>query len=335
MAVEMPLYPLRFEPIYQYRPWGGRRMTALLSAVLPGDDPIGESWLLSDRDTQSSVVASGPLKGRTLGELLKQWPDQLIGEGAPHFRRFPLLLKFLDVSGSLSVQVHPSDAQTSYIPAGENGKTEAWVVIDVGAQGRIYAGLSPNTSTLTLRESLAKGKIVDQLASFAPKSGDGVFIPAGTVHSLRDVVVFEVQENSDVTFRLYDWNRVDSKTHQHRPLQERQALACIDFAQGVIGPVVPWVEESEPVLRERLFDCEQFELWRIHAECAFKVGAIGSARVLVCVGGEGEVTYDGADYHLGKGNVLLLPAAVGICACRPKGFIRLLEISLPDGSKTH
>ena len=108
----MPLYPLRFEPIYQYRLWGGRRLADLLTAPLPGDGPIGEAWLLSDRDDHPSRVADGPLKGRTIRQLLEQSPEQLLGKLAGRFRRFPLLLKFLDAREMLSVQVHPSDRQT-------------------------------------------------------------------------------------------------------------------------------------------------------------------------------------------------------------------------------
>ena len=114
--VPLPLYPLRFEPIYQYRLWGGRRLADLLTAPLPGDGPIGEAWLLSDRDDHPSRVANGPLKGRTIGQLLKQSPEQLLGKLAGRFRRFPLLLKFLDAREMLSVQVHPSDAQTDLLP---------------------------------------------------------------------------------------------------------------------------------------------------------------------------------------------------------------------------
>ena len=275
---QIPLYPLRFEPIYQYRLWGGRRLANLLSAPLPGDGPIGEAWLLSDREDHPSRVADGPLKGRSIGQLLHQWPEQLLGKLAGRFRRFPLLLKFLDVRDTLSVQVHPSDQQTKYIPAGESGKTEAWVVLEAGTKSRIYAGLKPATTADTLRQALANGTVADQLASFTPKPGDGIFIPAGTVHSLGDVVVFEVQENSDVTFRLYDWDHVDAKTGQPRPLQVDQAMACIDFAQGAIGPVVPMVDEVKPVLRERLFDCEHFGLWRFGAESPFGVGAEGTPR---------------------------------------------------------
>jgi mannose-6-phosphate isomerase len=325
------LYPLRFEPMYQYRPWGGRRLTTLLSAVLPGENPIGESWLLSDRDAHSSVITNGELKGQTLGELLKQWPEQLLGRRAQHHRHFPLLLKFLDVRGSLSVQVHPSDAQTAYLPAGESGKTEAWVVMAAGTKARIYAGLMPNTSAHTMREALNKGAVADHLAFFTPKPGDAIFIPARTVHSLSDVVVFEVQENSDVTLRLYDWNQIDAHTQQRRPLQVEQAMACIDFTQGAIGPVVPVVEEQEPVLRERLFDDPHFKVWRLRSGSRFSVGAPGLPRVLVCLDGEGHLSFDGIDYSLSKGEVTLLPAEVGACQCQPHGSIGLLELSVPDG----
>jgi len=328
---ESPLYPLRFEPIYQYRLWGGRRLADLLSAPLPGDGPIGEAWLLSDREDHPSRVADGPLKGRTLGQLLHQWPGQMLGRLAGHFRRFPLLLKFLDVHDTLSVQVHPSDQQTQYLPPGETGKTEAWVVLEAGIKSRIYAGLKPATTTDALRQALTDGTVADRLAGFTPKPGDGIFIPAGTVHSLGDVVVFEVQENSDVTFRLFDWNHIDAKTGHPRPLQVDQAMACIDFAQGAIGPVAPMMDEVTPVLRERLFDCEQFGLWRFGAEAPFGVGAERTPRVLVCLAGDGQVEHDGANYAIGKGDVLLLPAEVGACLCRPRGAISLLEISLPEG----
>ena len=325
------LYPLRFEPIYQYRLWGGRRLADLLTAPLPGDGPIGEAWVLSDRDDHQSQVANGPLKGRTIGQLLEQSPEQLLGKLAGRFRRFPLLLKFLDAREMLSVQVHPSDAHTDLLPAGETGKTEAWVVLEAGTESRIYAGLKPGTTADDLRRALANGTVADHLVCFTPKPGDGVFLPAGTVHALGgDVVVFEVQQNSDVTFRLYDWDHVDAKTGQPRALQVDQALACIDFAQGAVGPVVPVVEEAKPVLRERLFHCEHFGLWRLRGESPFTVGAAGMPRVLVCIEGDGQVEHDGANYAVGKGDVLLLPAVVGACAFRPRSAVSLLEIALPE-----
>jgi len=328
----MSLYPLRFEPIFQYRPWGGRRLTELLGAALPGHDPIGEAWLLSDRDEHSSVIVNGDLEGENLRRVMERWPQQLLGTRAQRVQQFPLLLKFLDVRGALSVQVHPSDAQAAHLAGAETGKTEAWVVIAAGPQARVYAGLTPHTSAHRMREALAAGEVADLLPFFTPKPGDAIFIPAGTVHSLQDVVVFEVQQNSDITLRLFDWNRVDAKTQQRRPLQIEQAMACIDFSQGAVAPVVPWVQEVQPGLRERLFDDTHFRVWRWRSESAFSVGATGAPCVLVCLDGAGNLKFEGIDYPLGKGEVMLLPAMLGVCACEPRAFMNLLEISLLEAA---
>jgi mannose-6-phosphate isomerase len=333
-----PLYPLRFEPIYQYRLWGGRRLANLLTAPLP-DGPVGEAWVLSDREDHPSRVANGPLKGRTIGELLAQSPEEMLGQPAHRFRRFPLLLKFLDAREMLSVQVHPSDRNVDLLPAGESGKTEAWVVLEAGTESRIYDGLRPGTTAEDLRRALGDGTAADHLACFTPKPGDGVFIPAGMVHTLGGgVVVFEVQQNSDVTFRLYDWGRVDANTGHPRALQVDQALACIDFAETAAGPVVAVMEETsstdrEMVAHERLFRCEHFELWRLRGQSPFTVGAAGMARVLVAIEGAGQIEHNGAFYVVGRGDVWLLPAAVGLCGFRPRGRVSLLEIALPGASR--
>ena len=325
------MYPLRFEPIYQYRLWGGRRLANLLAAPLPGDGPIGEAWILSDRPDHPSQVANGPLKGRTIGQLMEQCQEQLMGKLAGRFPRFPLLLKFLDAQEMLSVQVHPSDAHADLLPAGETGKTEAWVVLEAGAESRIYAGLKPGATADDLRRALTNGTVAEDLACFTPKAGDGVFIPAGTVHTLGGgVVVFEVQQNSDVTFRLYDWDHVDAKTGQPRALQVDQALASIDFATRAGGLVAPAVEATTPVERERLFDCEQFRLWRLRGQLSFTVGAAGEPRVLVCIEGAGRVEHGGATYESGKGDVFLLPAVLGACTFRPRGAVNVLEIEIPE-----
>ncbi len=326
----IPLYPLTFEPIYQYRLWGGRRLADLLDAPLPGDGPIGEAWLLSDRNDHQSRVANGPLQGLTFGHVLEQYPEQLMGNLAGRFRRFPLLLKFLDVHETLSVQVHPSDAQTALLPDGESGKTEAWVVLEAGTESRVYAGLRPGTTADELRQALAKGAVADHLVCFTPKPGDGVFIPAGTVHALGgDIVVFEIQENSDVTFRLYDWNHVDAKTGQPRALQVEQALACIDFAGSTACLVAPLMEATMPVRRERLFQSAQFRLWRLRGQSLFSVGAAGVPRVLVCVDGAGQLEHGGTTCVVEKGDVVLVPAVAGVCAFRPRGEVNVLEIALP------
>ena len=324
------LYPLRFEPIYQYRLWGGRRLADLLAASLPGDGPIGEAWVLSDRDDHASRVADGPLEGRTLGEVLEQYQEQMLGKLAGRYPRFPLLLKFLDVREMLSLQVHPSDDRKDLLPAGETGKTEAWVVLEAGTKSRIYAGLKPGTTADDLRRAVASGVVADNIASFVPKQGDGVLVPAGTVHSLGDVVVFEIQENSDVTFRLDDWGHVDPKTGRPRELQVDQALSAIDVSQGAVKPVSPVVEETTPVERELLFDCDYFRLWRLRSRSPFAVGAAGASRIFVCLEGAGRVEHDGGGYAADKGDVWLLPAAVGACIFRPSGPVTLLEAALPQ-----
>ncbi len=253
-----------------------------------------------------------------------------MGKLAGRFRRFPLLLKFLDAHEMLSVQVHPSDAHPDLLPAGETGKTEAWVVLEAGTQSRICAGLKPGTTEAGLRRALANGGVASRLASFTPKPGDSIFIPAGTVHSLGDdVMVFEVQQNSDVTFRLFDWGHVDAKTGKPRALQVDQALACIDFAKCAGGLVVPVVEAATPVCRQKLFDCDHFRLWRMRGEAPFTVGAVGMPRVLVCIEGEGEVEHQGATYAIGKGDVFLLPAVLGECTFQPRGTVNVLEIGIP------
>jgi mannose-6-phosphate isomerase len=325
------MYPLRFEPIYQYRLWGGRRLSNLLAAPLPGDGPIGEAWVLSDREDHPSQVANGSLKGQTIAQLIEHYREQLMGKLAGRYRRFPLLLKFLDARELLSVQVHPSDAHKDLLPAGEAGKTEAWVVLESGTGSRIYAGLKPGTNEYDLRRALTNGTVAEHLACFAPKPGDGVFIPAGTVHSLGGgVVVFEVQQNSDVTFRLYDWDRVDAKTGQPRALQVDQALACIDFAARAAGLVTPVVEATTPVERERLFHCEQFRLWRLRGQAPFTVGAAGVPRVLVCIEGAGQIEHGGVTDEAGRGDVFLLPAVLGACTFQPRGAVNVLEIEIPE-----
>ena len=327
---QIRLYPLQFEPIYQYRLWGGRRLGEMLTAPLP-DGPIGEAWVLSDRNDHPSRVDNGLLKGQTISQLMERSPEQLMGRLSGRFRRFPLLLKFLDAREMLSVQVHPSDAHKELLPPGETGKTEAWVGLEAGPTSHIYAGLKPGTTADDLRRALQDGTVANRLSGFTPRPGDAVFMPAGTVHALgADTVVFEVQQNSDVTFRLYDWGRVDAKTGQPRALQVDQALACIDFASRAGGLVAPLVETETPVQRERLFHCQPFCLWRVHGQSPFTVGAEGVPRVLVCTEGSGEVDHGGASYAVAKGDVVLLPAVIGACVFRPRGAVSVLEIAIPE-----
>jgi mannose-6-phosphate isomerase len=274
-------------------------------------------------------VADGPLQGKTIVQLLKDDAEGLMGKFAGRFQRFPLLLKFLDCKEVLSVQVHPSDDQKEYIPKGENGKTEAWVVLETESDGLIYAGLAPGTTAENLKQSVKNHQVADHLHSFEPALGDSILIKAGTVHTLKGVVVFEVQENSDITFRLYDWDRTDDKTGKPRELQVGQALACVDYKQVNVGPVKPIVEDSKAARRERLLQSDYFILWRHRSNTNFKVGASNEPRVLICINGGGSISFNHSNYQVVKGNVILLPAIVGECPFKTSGNIELLEVGIP------
>ncbi len=326
--IQMQMHPMRFEPIYQYRIWGGGRLAALLTAPLPGDRPNGEARLSSDRDDHPSKVANGPPDGSIIWKLLEQSPDQLLGKLSGRLRRFPLLLKFLDAHDKLSIQVHSKDDQSDYIPADKSGKTETWAVLETGLASRIYAGLKPGTTRDDLLRALACRAVADLLASFTPKAGDAVFLRAGTVHSLSGPVVFEVQKNNDVTFRMFEWDRIDPETGKPRLPRAEQAIACVDFERVAIGPVAPVMLEDAPARRERLFHCDHFSVWRHRGQSPFPFGAAGKPRVLVCVAGDGELEHGGTKNPVGRGDVVLLPAEVGACSCRPRTPVSLLEVAL-------
>ncbi|OAI47878.1 mannose-6-phosphate isomerase [Planctomycetaceae bacterium SCGC AG-212-F19] len=325
----VPLYPLRFEPILQPRIWGGRQLASWYGYAT--DEPIGEAWVLSDREDHPSRIAEGPLKGRTLPQLMAEVAPALLGPKAEHHRRFPLLLKFLDARDTLSVQVHPTDGHTQLLPHGERGKTEAWIVLQAEPESRIFAGLHPGVTAEVMCRALAERRLRDLLASFVPKPGDGIMLDAGTVHALGGgVLLFEVQQNSDVTFRLYDWDRVDGQG-KPRALHIEDALACTDFTRGPVGPVVPVVEATAPVRREQMFDCPFFRLWRLHGQEPFPVGAAGDCRVLVGIAGRAQLEHATGRTSLAAGTVVLWPATLGVGMCRPEGSTpaTVLEIALP------
>jgi mannose-6-phosphate isomerase len=215
-------------------------------------------------------------------------------------------------------------------PAAYQPKTEAWVVLQAEKGSQIYAGLKSGTTAGVLSKSLSDGTISDCLVSIIPRPGDAVFIPGGTVHTLGDgVVVFEVQQNSDTTFRLYDWGHLDPETKQPRALQVDEALACVEFGESKSGLVAPPVESTSPVKRERLFDCDAFLVWRVRGQDQFTVGATEEPHVLVNIEGSGRIMQDGTPYAVGKGDVWLLPAEAGECAFQPSGNVTLLEIAIP------
>lgn len=328
----LPLYPLRFEPIFTTNLWGGHRLPGFLNGTVAHTDPVGEAWVLSDVDGSLSRVADGPLAGLTLRELLAQEPARVVGTAKTPQGRFPLLLKFLDARQELSVQVHPNDEQAAKLGPGKFGKTEAWVVLDADpATSRLYAGFAEGVSANDFRAALIAKATPDTLYSFAPKPGDCVFLEAGTVHAIGcNLLMFEVQQTSDITYRLYDWDRVDAKTGRPRQLHVEEGLACADFARGPCPPVGPAVVVSSGVRREGLVACAYFTLERLTAQVPFRVGAANRCRAVVCVKGSGELESRGQRYAFRTGNTFLLAAEVGECIALPAEEVTLLECGLPE-----
>jgi mannose-6-phosphate isomerase len=211
----------------------------------------------------------------------------------------------------------------------QRGKTEAWVIMHAEPGAKLYAGLRPGVDEAGLRKALAAGTVADCLYSYEPRPGDCVFLRAGTVHALgAGLVLFEVQQTSDITYRLFDWNRVDARTGNPRELHVEESLHCTDFAAGPCQPVAPVVEAAGPARRERLASCEYFQLWRHHGESPFLVGAAGECRVVVGFQGRAELLWAGQAFPLAPGTVYLLPAAVGACEVRPHGPVTVLECGL-------
>ncbi|MBY0523721.1 MAG: class I mannose-6-phosphate isomerase [Gemmataceae bacterium] len=330
---DVPLYPLRFEAIFQHRLWGGRRLGEFLRQPLPDDGPIGEAWVLSDQPDQPTRVANGPLRGQTLRQLMEHSRNGLLGPDAAKHERFPLLLKFLDARDTLSVQVHPDDHHEHLLPPGQRGKTEAWVVLHAEPGSCIYVGFKPGVGPRELRQAMKEQRVAECLASFAPRAGDCVFLPAGTVHALGSgLLLFEVQQNSDVTFRLHDWDRIDAKTGTPRQLHVEEALACIDFSMHSGRPVVPVREGDGSLARERLVSCKHFRLWRRRTRQPVAVGGAGRCTILTCTQGAAELQCGNQSETIRCGDVWLLPAAVANCRLVPNPVhgAELLECGLTD-----
>jgi mannose-6-phosphate isomerase len=267
-----------------------------------------------------------------LRELIATDAERLLGNVPAPQGRFPLLLKFIDAQQELSVQVHPNDEQAAKLGPGMFGKTEAWVILDACPNtSKIYAGFAPDVTAEHFRGALHQRRTPSTLHSFTPKPGDCVFLEAGTVHAIgANILLFEVQQTSDITYRLYDWDRVDAKTGQPRQLHVDDGLACADFERGPCPPVDPTLILEKGKRREGLVQCRHFQLTRHTSRVPFRVGAIGQCRVVVCVGGSGQIESVGVNYPLQTGDTVLLPASVGSVTCRPAGEIVLLECGLPD-----
>jgi mannose-6-phosphate isomerase len=321
-----PLYPLRFHPILRQYIWGGNRLGTVLGKPLGEGSDYAESWEICDHGQDQSIVAAGPLAGTALGSLVAERGVELLGKHLSG-SRFPLLVKFLDAAKTLSVQVHPDDARAAKLTPPDLGKTEVWVVLEARPGSTIYAGLRPGVDRKTLAEAIAGGACERLLHSFQPKPGDCVFLPAGAVHALGEgLLVAEIQQSSDTTYRLFDWNRVgpDGKP---RPLHVEKGLEAIDYQLGPIEPQVPRATPRPGVVR--LAECDKFVLDRWQFDEAGTVGGDHRFHILSALEGAVEVEGDPAGKPLVRGGTCLLPAAMDSVRLAPRGRAVLLDAYLP------
>lgn len=304
-------YPLRLEPTFRNYPWGGRKLATHLGKTLPSDGNWAESWEVVDHPEHESVVVSGPLAGKTLGQLMREHGSWLVGDVEAVAGRFPLLLKYLDCHRVLSVQVHPNDEYGLRMSPPDLGKTEAWYILKAEPGAILYAGLKPGVDRDAFAEAIAAGKTADCLHVIEPHTGDCVFIPAGTVHALgAGLLVAEIQQSSNTTFRLYDWDRVDDKG-QSRPLHVRQSLETIDFDSGPRACQRP--QPTEESGRVRLVECDKFCFDRISGITGCTIGGDGRFHILTVPSGEVTVEGGGVVETIAIGQSLLLPATSPPC----------------------
>ncbi len=308
------LYPLRFTPVYKTYIWGGSRLETVLGRELGPEPTYAESWEIADHPHGQSIVANGPLAGSSLGELTASRGEELLGRHHPR-DRFPLLLKFLDAKQHLSLQVHPSDELAAQMGLDDSGKTEAWLVIEAEPGSVIWAGFKRPIDRPSVEAALRDGTIESLLHRFEPSPGDCLFLPAGTVHSLGEgILVAEIQQASDSTYRLFDWNRLDDQGNS-RPLHIEQALDAIDYSQGPVGPAQPRPAERPSV--ERLVESNQFIFDRLSIESPQLVGSKDVCHVLTLLSGGVSVEGDLGDEPLRFGQTMLLPACVGPVMLKP------------------
>lgn len=321
------LTPLVLRPLYRRYLWGGRRFASVFGRDLPAGEDFAESWQLVDRGAEQSVVATGPFAGQTLGRLVRERGAEFLGRHAG-LAAFPLLFKFLDAARDLSVQVHPDDAVAARQDPPDLGKTEAWVVVEAAPGARIYAGLRPGVDADVLAAALRRGRCDEVLHAFEPRAGDCVFIPAGTVHAIgAGLLVAEIQQSSDVTFRLFDWNRV-GPDGLPRTLHVEQGLEAVTRF-GPVGPVTPRATEDPAITR--LVECEYFILDRVSpsADDPWAVGGDDRCHFLAVLSGRTAVAGRGDLPPLGAGDCILLPAAVGPVTLTTSPGTSLLRVTLP------
>ena len=319
--------PLRFRPLLKRIRWGGRRLGEVLHKPIGSERDFAESWEICDHGDDQSVVEGGPCDGLTLRQLMAMHRAKLCGSER-RLHQFPLLVKFLDASDRLSVQVHPNDVQARFFNPRENGKTEAWVILDAQPGSRIYAGLKRGVDAFRLQRHLRAGTVEECLHSYPARTGDCIFIPAGTVHAIGEgILLAEVQQSSDLTFRLHDWGRLDAHG-QPRELHIEESLACIDFDRGPVDPVIPQPSENENC--DELVSSEFFTLHRHTISSPTSFSADDRFHVLLVLSGEGVLSCEQVEHRLTVGTTPLIPASCPASRIVPFDKLTLLDAFVPS-----
>jgi mannose-6-phosphate isomerase len=323
-------YPLRTVPFLRDYLWGGRRLETVLNKRLPSEGVWAESWEVVDRPEHSSLVANGPLAGRSLREIRHSASDWLLGNDLMG-QSLPLLFKYLDCQQVLSVQVHPDDPYALRMSPPDLGKTEAWYIMAAEPGSVLYTGLRSGVTRQDLVRAISVGNVQACLHEIHPQAGDCVFIPAGTVHALgAGLLVAEIQQSSNTTFRLFDWNCVDAQGRQWE-LHIAQSLEVIDFNTPARTVQVP-VGTEQPA-RRRLVDCEKFVLDRIQApkpnSCSVQIAGDARLHLLSVTSGAVRLTWDATSDVLATGESVVLPAAMPPLSAQFDRDSVMLDMYLP------
>jgi mannose-6-phosphate isomerase len=307
--------PLTFEPIFQERIWGSRKLASLFAKNLPTDRSIGESWEIVDRAEAQSVVRNGPFRDRTLHELWMRDRDTVFGKVADA-PRFPLLVKLLDAHDQLSLQVHPPEKIAAKL--GGEPKTEFWYVASAIPGARLYVGLRDAISRDEFEQAVRAGTVANLVHTIQVQAGDSIFLPAGRFHAVgAGNVLVEIQQNSDTTYRVYDWNRVDDNG-KPRQLHVDQALQSIDF-----NDVTPKLIEPAA---ELLVKHELFEIQKWNLDSAREIVSAGQFAIACCLSGSLRC----ANVDLRPGEFFLVPASMKDRQLQPRADrTSVLRITIP------
>ncbi|WP_075603496.1 type I phosphomannose isomerase catalytic subunit [Saccharicrinis aurantiacus] len=319
------LYPLKFTPILKDKIWGGKKLKSVLSKNGKGES-LGESWELSGVEGDVSVVSNGFLKGNSLDELIEIYMGDVVGDEVYNKfgTEFPLLFKFIDATQDLSIQVHPND-ELSAERHNAYGKTEMWYVLDADAESQLISGFNNESNKEEYLEALKSGQLLSLLKSHSVNSGDVFFIPAGNIHAIgAGVLLAEIQQTSDVTYRIYDYDRKDSEGNL-RELHTDLALEANDYKSSN-DKVAYELKVNEAV---NLAECPYFITNIIDVKDSYErdVYLLNSFAVYMCVDGEATIMYDEDKTEtLVKGETVLIPASLGDISIHSKEGSKLLEV---------